>query len=116
MIRQATAAVSLLFAVPHELTHYAVARLGTDDAQMRVEVIGGTAITRWRGIDSRALEAAAFLAPTLFGSLLLLLWAIADISIDGWRLVMLIGLVAYSIPSPADIRGAIGHQRQDNQQ
>jgi len=39
---------------------------------------------------------------------------VAGVSLDGWRLIMAIGLVIYTAPSPADVRGALG--KQDVQQ
>ena len=101
---------SLPFTVPHEATHWAVARLGTDDARMAVEVSGGRAAAAWPPLSSRWLRVFAFLSPTILGSVLALLWLLSDTSVDGWRLVFAIGLAAYTVPSPADIRGALGRQ------
>ncbi len=106
MIRTTLSLLSLSFTLPHELTHYAVARLGTDDAQIRVEVGESFgASTRWPTLDSQVLEALAMIAPTILGSLLIGLWIWIGAPIDGWRLIMAIGLAGYTIPSPADIRG-----------
>jgi hypothetical protein len=110
MIRAAANVLSLSFALPHEATHWAVARLGTDDAQMAVEVTGGRAVAAWPPLDSRVLRAFAFLAPTVFGSLLAALWVVTDTPVDGWRLIFAVGLAAYTVPSPADVRGALGKQ------
>ena len=101
---------SLPFVLPHEATHWAVARLGTDDAQIAVEVSGGRAIAAWPPLDSRPLRVFAFLAPTVFGSILIGLWLVSDQGIDGWRLIFAIGLSGYTTPSPADLRGALGRQ------
>jgi hypothetical protein len=101
---------ALPFVLPHEATHWVVARLGTDDAQIAVEVSGGRAAAGWPPLDSRALRAFAFLAPTVFGSVLLALWLASGQGIDGWRLIMALGLAGYTIPSPADVRGALGLQ------
>ena len=110
MLRAVANVLSLSFALPHEATHYAVARLGTDDAQMAVEVTGGRAAAAWPPLESRVLRAFAFLAPTVFGSLLAALWLASGTSVDGWRLIFAVGLAAYTVPSPADIRGALGQQ------
>lgn len=103
--------LSLPVALAHEASHYAVARLaGADDAGLSVEVTGGHASAVWRPLNSTAWRVLAFLAPTILGVVLMLVWAIAGIRIDGWRLIMAVGLAAYTIPSPADIRGALGRQ------
>mgnify|MGYP000128986158 CR=1 FL=1 len=109
-LRAAANVLSLSFALPHEATHYAVARLGTDDARIAVEVTGGRATTAWPPLESRVLRAFAFLAPTVFGSLLAALWLVSGTSVDGWRLIFAVGLAAYTVPSPADIQGALGRQ------
>lgn len=106
--------LSLPFVLPHEASHWAVARLGTDDAQLAVEVTGGRAAAGWPPLDSPWLRAFAFLAPTVFGSILIGLWLLSAQGIDGWRLIFAIGLAGYTTPSPADLRGALG--RQDVQQ
>jgi len=110
-LRTAANVCSLAFAVPHEATHYAVARLGTDDARIRVEVTGSGAAAVWPPLESRALRAFAFLAPTVFGSILIGLWLLSDQGIDGWRLIFAIGLAGYTTPSVADVRGALGRQQ-----
>ena len=102
--------LALPFVVPHELSHWAVARLGTDDAQLGVEVTGGRAVAVWPPLDSTLLRVFAFLAPTLFGSVLALVWLVSDTSVDGWRLLFAVGLAAYTVPAPADLRGALGRQ------
>ena len=101
---------ALPFVIPHEFSHWLVARLGTDDAQMAVEVSGGRAAAGWPPLESRPLRVFAFLAPTAFGSILIGLWLVSDHGIDGWRLIMAIGLAGYTTPSPADLRGALGLQ------
>jgi hypothetical protein len=106
--------LSLPPTLAHEATHYAIARLGTDDAQIAVEVQGGRAIAAWPPLESRTLRVFAFLAPTVFGLVLASIWLVAGVSLDGWRLIMAIGLVIYTAPSPADVRGALG--KQDVQQ
>jgi len=107
-------ALAALVAFPpaalHELTHWAVARLKTDDAHIRVEVADAGAQARWPPLESRALRALAFLAPTVFGSILIGLWLVSDHGIDGWRLIFALGLAVYTTPSPADVRGALGRQ------
>ena len=101
---------ALPFVVPHEATHWAVARLGTDDARMAVEVSGGRAAAAWPPLERRWLRVFAFLGPTMLGSVLALLWLVSDTSVDGWRLIFAVGLAAYTVPSPADVRGALGRQ------
>ena len=54
--------------------------------------------------------AFAFLAPTVFGALLTALWLAAGVTVDGWRLIMALGLAIYTVPSGADIEGALGRQ------
>jgi len=108
-----SAAASVLSLPPtlaHEATHYAVASLGTDDAQLAVEVSGGRALAAWPPLESRALRAVAFLAPTVFGSLLIALWLASGVTVDGWRLIIAIGLAIYTVPSASDVRGACGRQ------
>ena len=102
--------LALPFVLPHELSHWAVARLGTDDAQLAVEVSGGRAAAGWPPLESRALRVFAFLAPTVFGSLLIAVWLLSAQGIEGWRLIFAIGLAGYTTPSPADLRGALGRQ------
>ena len=107
----AACVLALPATLAHELTHYGAARLaGTDDAQIAVEVTGAGAVAAWRPIDSRPLRAFAFLAPTVFGALLTALWLAAGVSVDGWRLIMALGLAIYTVPSSADIEGALGRQ------
>lgn len=96
-------------ALAHEASHYAVAAARADDAAMEVQLFDGGARTVWTPLESRWWRAFAFLAPTVFGSLLAFLWLVSDASIDGWRLVMFVGLGLFSLPSPADIRGAAGY-------
>ena len=112
MSRLTTAAsvLSLPPTLAHEATHWAVARLGTDDAQLAVEVTGGRALAAWPPLQSRALRTFAFLSPTVFGTVLALLWLYSGTSVDGWRLVFAIGLAIYTVPSVSDIRGACGVQ------
>ena len=104
------AVLSLLPTLAHEATHYAVASVGTDDARLRVEVTSGRAWTRWPPLESRALRAFAFLAPTVFGVVLAGVWLTAGVSVDGWRLLVAVGLAIYTVPSPGDVRGALGKQ------
>jgi hypothetical protein len=139
--------LSLPVGVLHELTHFAAAHAMTRQAGVAVEIyggfgvlydrtpatgedetedetegdgsdsIGGVAI--WPPIDSAPLRAFAHLSPTVFGAVLMGLWAWNGLSLDGWRLIMAVGLALYTIPSPADIRGALGiqdaQQETDNQ-
>jgi hypothetical protein len=104
------ALLSLPVAVAHEASHWAVARLGTDDAAMAVEVTGGRALAAWPPLESRALRVFAFLAPTVFGSVLAAVWLLTGAELSGWRLLFGVGLAFYTVPSPADIRGALGLQ------
>ena len=113
-LTQAASVLSLPPTLAHEATHYALASIGTDDAQFAVEVTGGRALAAWPPLDSAALRFVAFLGPTLFGTLLAGLWLISGVTLDGWRLLAAIGLAMYTIPSPADVSGALG--RQDVQQ
>lgn len=110
MLRQLTGALSAPPTVAHELTHFAVARLGTDDAEIAVEVLGGRAIAVWRPIDNRALRAFAHLAPTVFGVALAALWWSLGIEMTGWRWLAAIGLGIYAMPSQSDVTGALGKQ------
>ena len=117
MWRALACVLALPATLAHEATHYAAARLaGTDDARLRVEVTGDGAVAGWRPIESRPLRVFAFLAPTVFGCLLAATWLAAGVSLDGWRLIMALGLVIYTWPSGADIEGALGKQtvQQDN--
>ena len=112
-MRRLVRAASVFGFIPtlgHELTHWAVARLGTDDAQIAVEVTGTRALAAWPPLESRALRAFAFLAPTVFGSILALVWLVAGVSLEGWRLILAIGLAIYTAPSASDLRGAVGMQ------
>jgi hypothetical protein len=52
----------------------------------------------------------AFLAPSVFGSVLALVWLLSGVTLEGWRLLFGVGLAIYTVPSPADIRGALGKQ------
>jgi len=107
---QLAAVLSLPVALAHEGTHWAVARLGTDDAQMAVEVSGGRALAAWPPLQSRVLRVFAFLAPSVFGSVLALVWLLSGVTLAGWRLLFGVGLAIYTVPSPADVRGALGVQ------
>lgn len=113
-LTQAASVLSLPPTLAHEATHWAVARLGTDDAQMAVEVTGGRALAVWPPLESRALRVFAFLSPTVFGSVLALVWLLDGVELHGWRLLFAVGLTIYTVPSRADVRGALG--RQDAQQ
>jgi len=108
------AVLSLPPTLAHEATHWAIARLGTDDAAMAVEVRGGRAVTAWPPLESRALRVFAFLAPTVFGSVLAAVWLLTGFEPTPWRVLFAVGLAIYTVPSPADIRGACG--LQDTQQ
>jgi hypothetical protein len=43
-------------------------------------------------------------------------WVAAGVELSGWRTLMALGLLIYSAPSPADLRGAVGRQavQQEN--
>jgi hypothetical protein len=113
-LTQLASVLSLPPTLAHEATHWAVARLGTDDAQIAVEVTGGRALAAWPPLESRTLRVFAFLGPTLLGLVLAALWVGRGVSLDGWRLLAAIGLAIYTVPSLDDVRGALG--RQDAQQ
>jgi hypothetical protein len=77
---------------------------------MAVEVSGGRALAAWPPLQSRLLRVFAFLAPTVFGSILAVLWLWRGVDLTGWRLLFAVGLAIYTVPSPADVRGALGKQ------
>jgi len=107
------ATVSVLFLplrLAHELAHYAVASLETDDAQIGVEVFDGRAIAVWPPLESRVVRVFAFLAPSVFGVILVALWLLTGVELSGWRLPFAIGVGLYTLPSPGDVRGACGLQ------
>lgn len=114
-LTQAAAVLSLPPTLAHEATHWAVARLGTDDAALAVEVTGGRALAAWPPLASRPLRVFAFLAPTIFGSLLAALWLAAGVDLSGWRAIAALGLVIYTCPSATDLRGAAGRQPAQQQ-
>lgn len=107
---QLAAILSLPIALAHEASHWAVARVETDDAAIAVEVSGGQALAAWPPLQSRALRVFAFLAPTVFGSVLAAVWLYSGVTLEGWRLLFGVGLAFYTLPSPADVRGALGRQ------
>lgn len=104
--------VSFIPAVAHEATHYAAARSVTSHAGFHVELTGSQAVAQWAPIEHPVLRAWAFLAPTVFGVLLAGIWLTAGVPLESWRLPFAIGLALYTVPSPADIRGALGNPRQ----
>ena len=115
-LAQAASVLSFPPTLAHELTHWAVARTQTDDAQVAVEVFGGRAIATWPPIENPFVRAFAFLSPTVFGLMLTTLWLTTDTTLSGWRLILAAGLVIYTMPSRADIAGAFGRQEvQQNQ-
>lgn len=107
--------LSLPPTLAHELTHYAVARIETDDAQVAVEVSGGRALAAWPPLQSRALRVFAFLAPTVFGSILAALWLYRGFEPTPWRVLFAVGLAIYTVPSGADVRGALGVQESQQE-
>jgi hypothetical protein len=113
-LRAAAGVLSLPPTLAHEATHWAVARSVTDDAQLAVEVTGGRAVAGWPPISNPIVRFLAFLGPTVFGSILTAIWLASGIDVDGWRLLLAVGLAVYTVPSPEDVRGALG--RQDAQQ
>lgn len=113
-LRAAAGVLSLPPTLAHEATHWLVARSQTDDAKLAVEVWGGRAVAVWPPISNPVVRFLAFLGPTVFGSVLTAIWLFSGIDIDGWRLLLAVGLAIYTVPSPADVRGALG--RQDVQQ
>jgi len=114
MLRAVAGVLSLPPTLAHEATHWAVARSVTDDAALAVEVTGGRAAAAWPPIESPLIRFLAFLGPTVFGSVLIALWGLSGTPIDGWRLILAVGLAIYTVPSRADVRGAVG--KQDVQQ
>lgn len=98
---------SLPFALPHEATHYALARLGTRDVTMSLRASPGRMVTSWPPLDSQVLRFVASLGPTIVGSVLLAAWAMSGVPATGWRLLGAVLIAMYAIPSPSDIRGAI---------
>jgi len=93
------ATVSVLFLplrLAHELAHYAVASLETDDAQIGVEVFDGRAIAVWPPLESRVVRVFAFLAPSVFGVILVALWLLTGVELSGWRLPFAIGVGLYT--------------------
>jgi len=110
MFRAIAGVLSLPPTLAHEATHWLVARTVTDDAQLAVEVTGGRAIAAWPPLESPLIRFLAFLGPSLFGSVLIGLWAASGTPIDGWRLILAVGLAIYTVPSRADVRGAVGIQ------
>jgi len=113
-LTQLAGVLSLPPTLAHEATHWAVARSVTDDAALAVEVTGGRAVAAWSPINNPVVRFLAFLGPTVFGSLLAALWLSQGVSLDGWRLILAVGLAIYTTPSAADVRGAFG--KQDVQQ
>lgn len=109
-LTQAAGLLSFPPTLAHELTHWAIASLETDDAHVAVEVSGGRALAAWPPLESRLLRVFAFLGPTVFGSILSVLWLISGTSVDGWRLLLAVGLAIYTVPSASDVRGALGKQ------
>jgi len=115
MIWKLTCLLSFPWVLAHEMTHYAIARTRTDDAAFEAEVFDARARAVWDPLDSRFWRAFAFLAPTVFGSVLALLWLLTGVSLEGWRLLFAVGLAFYTVPSPADIQGALGKQPAQKQ-
>jgi len=112
-LRQAACLLSAPPTVAHELTHFAVARVRTTEAAIEVGLFDGRAVAVWEPLDSRLWRALAFLGPTLFGCLLGLIWLVSGVSVEGWRLIVAIGLGLYTMPSAADVRGACGYQLKE---
>ena len=109
-LAQFAGVLSLPPTLAHEATHWAVARTQTDDAALAVEVTGGRALAAWPPIDNPVVRFLAFLGPTVFGLVLAALWLAHGVDIDGWRLILAVGLAIYTTPSRADVRGALGRQ------
>ena len=109
-LTQLAAVLSLPPTLAHEATHWAVARTVTDDAQLAVEVTGGRAVAAWSPIDNAVIRFFAFLGPTVFGSLLAAVWLLSGVTLEGWRLLLALGLGIYTMPSAADVQGALGRQ------
>jgi hypothetical protein len=109
-LTQLAGVCSLPPTLAHEATHWAIARCGTAEAEIAVEVTGGRALAAWPPLESRTLRVFAFLGPTVFGSVLALVWLFSGVTLDGWRLIMAVGLAIYTLPSAQDVRGALGRQ------
>lgn len=114
-LQTAACVLSLLFAIPHEASHYIVARTQTSAAGFRVELADTEAYAVWEPLESRFWTAFAHLAPTVFGAVLAGLWAYRGVSLDGWRLFLAVGLALFTIPSPADLRGAMQQDQHQDQ-
>ena len=112
-LRQAACLLSVPPTVAHELTHFAVARVRTTEAAIEVRMFDGRAVAVWEPLESRLWRGLAFLGPTLFGCLLGLIWLVSGVSMEGWRLIVAIGLGLYMMPSAADVRGACGYQHEE---
>jgi len=119
---------SLPYALPHELTHLLAGYLATGHAEFDLYIFdtelksdengfllsrGGE--VRFPPVESRPLRVFAHLSPTAFGLLLMGLWGYSGISIDGWRMVLAVGLFFYTVPGYDDITGALGIQEAYNQ-
>jgi hypothetical protein len=114
-LTQLAGVVGLAPTLAHEASHYLVASLGTDDAEIAVEVLGGRAIAAWPPLDSAALRVAAFLAPVVWLPVIGVAWWFARVDIVSAWTLLTAGLAAMAAPSPDDIRGALGRQAAQQQ-
>lgn len=108
MLSRLLAFLSFVPTLAHELTHYLVARLGSDKVAFRVDL--DSQVCQWSPIESRTLRALAFLAPTIAGSVVLGLWIAVGDPVEGFELLGVVALGVYTVPSTSDIKGALGRQ------
>ena len=113
--------LSLPFVLPHEFSHFLTGHIVTQDAKIAVPVFESCndsdeygltvgAVAAWPPIESGALRVFVNLSPTVFGTILMGLWGWSGTPIDGWRFILAVGLFWYTVPSPGDVRGALGQQ------
>jgi hypothetical protein len=110
MLSRLLAFLSFVPTLAHELTHYLVARLGSDKVAFRVDLDSQVQVCKWSPIESRTLRALAFLAPTIAGSVVLGLWIAVGDPVEGFELLGVVALGVYTVPSTSDIKGALGRQ------
>jgi len=110
-LTQLAGVCSLPPTIAHEATHWAIARCGTPDAEIAVEVTGGRALAAWPPLNSHT---SASTVPKTVGPRKANTRSArlsSGVSVDGWRLIMAVGLAIYTVPSAQDVRGALGRQQ-----
>ena len=116
IIRRFTAALyvlSLPGTIAHELTHYLVARSITADASMFISIFEADAHVVWDAPESThpVHQTLGFLAPSIVGISvaigLLAQGLFATITSSTLGFLLLIFWAQYTIPSPADLNGAL---------